>query len=405
MLYAGYDLQSRLLAPWLGAAATGSARAFDAHARTGSAAWRHVAAELEMAALTAITHERPDFGIGTVQDPDGRSCPVDSEVETTTPFCRLLRFRRAGGTALPRVLLVAPMSGHFATLLAGTLRTLLQDHEVYITDWLNARDIPPSAGRFGFTEYVRHLVDFMHHLGPPVHLMGVCQPTVACLAATALMAEDHDPAQPASVVLLAGPIDTRLSPTRVNQLAKEKPIEWFERELTHAVPFPSKGAGRRVYPGFVQLLAFMSMNRERHVQSFLAMRRHRIEGDDARADAIRDFYREYFAVMDLPAEFYLETVKSVFQDHDLPRGHLAVGDRRVDCRAIRRPFLLTVEGERDDICGIGQTLAAQDLCSRMPVYRKSHLLQAGVGHYGVFNGKRWERRIYPGVREFIASAH
>ena len=171
------------------------------------------------------------------------------------------------------------------------------------------------------------------------------------------------------------------------------------------MPFPLPGAGRRVYPGFVQLTAFMSMNRERHVQSFLAMRRHRLEGDDARADAIRDFYREYFAVMDLPAEFYLETVKSVFQDHDLPRGRLALNGRRVDCTAIRRPFLLTVEGERDDICGIGQTLAAQDLCSRMPMYKKSHLLQAGVGHYGVFNGKRWERRIYPAVREFIASAN
>ena len=299
------------------------------------------------------------------------------------------------------MLLVAPMSGHFSTLLSGTLRTLLQDHEVCLTDWINARDIAPACGRFGFDEYVLHLIRFLQTLGPPTHLVGVCQPTVACLAATALMATDQDDCQPASLVLMAGPIDTRQSPTRVNQMAQENPIAWFERNLISTVPAPCTGAGRRVYPGFVQLTAFMSMNQERHRQSFLALRDARVAGDHARADAIRDFYREYFAVMDLPAEFYLETVRAVFQEHDLPLGRMQVRGRPVDCSAIRRPFLLTIEGERDDICGIGQTLAAQDLCSRMPVYRKTHLLQPGVGHYGVFSGRRWERRIYPAVREFI----
>jgi polyhydroxyalkanoate depolymerase len=401
MIYAAYDAFARqgdLLRQWaaLGAELVGSAPLLP-----GAPAWRQLSANLEVMSLLGLTHTRPDFPLAPVTDARGEPRPILVDTVDETPFCRLLRFRKVGARDEPRVLLVAPMSGHFSTLLSGTLRTLLQDHEVCLTDWINARDIAPACGRFGFDEYVLHLIRFLQTLGPPTHLVGVCQPTVACLAATALMATDQDDCQPASLVLMAGPIDTRQSPTRVNQMAQENPIAWFERNLISTVPAPCAGAGRRVYPGFVQLTAFMSMNQERHRQSFLALRDARVAGDHARADAIRDFYREYFAVMDLPAEFYLETVRAVFQEHDLPLGRMQVRGRPVDCSAIRRPFLLTIEGERDDICGIGQTLAAQDLCSRMPVYRKTHLLQPGVGHYGVFSGRRWERRIYPAVREFI----
>jgi polyhydroxyalkanoate depolymerase len=411
MLYAAYDLLARATAPWRSMAtlfaemaAAGWPGAPGAPLAVAAGGWQRLAADLELLGLLGLTHERPDFPFATVAGPDGVERPVDVSVADETPFCRLLRFRRAGARDEPRVLLVAPMSGHFATLLSGTLKTLLQDHEVYLTDWINARDIAPGCGRFGLDDYVFHLVRFLRELGPPVHLMGVCQPTVACLAAAALMAQDNDPCQPASLVLMAGPIDTRHSPTKVNELARQQPIEWFERNLVTTVPPPAAGAGRRVYPGFVQLAAFMSMNTQRHADSMQRMRTLRLAGQHAAADAIRDFYREYFAVMDLPAEFYLETVESIFQSHDLPRGAMVIGGRKVECSAIRRPFLLTVEGERDDICGIGQTLAAQDLCSRMPVYRKTHLLAPGVGHYGVFSGRRWERRIYPAVRDFIASA-
>lgn len=404
MYYSGYEAVASVVRPLQQAAAWWSALAGSAHRVTSLDFLRALRADFEALAVTELTHRRPDFGLRYITDAAGKVHAVEEDVVLHTGFARLVRFRREGSARAPMVLLVAPMSGHFATLLCGTVRTLLRDHEVYLTDWLNARDISPSAGRFGFAEYVAHLMQFLRHLGPGTHLMGVCQPTVACLAAAALMAEEADPCQPATLILLAGPIDTRLSPTRVNDLARQRPIEWFDRNLVSEVPWPNRGAGRRVYPGVTQLAAFMSMNLERHQQALRQLREHRARGEHERADAIHDFYREYFAVMDLPAEFYLETVQRVFQDHELPRGTMHLAGRRVDCAAVRKPFLLTIEGERDDICGIGQTLAAQDLCSRMPGYKKSHHLQAGVGHYGVFNGKRWERRIYPVVREFIGAS-
>lgn len=403
MYYPGYELWARAVRPVQRAASRCSSLVLESHRQWQWQLLRSVGANLEAFGLAEVTHRRPDFDIHSVCDAAGELRAVTHDVVAKTPFAQLVRFRREGLPNAAKILLVAPVSGHFATLLNGTVKTLLRDHEVYLTDWLNARDIPVFHGRFGFAEYVQHLIDFLRGLGPGIHLMGVCQPTVACLAAAAVMAEDGDACQPASLILLAGPIDTRQSPTRVNQLAKEKPIDWFETRLVTTVPWPNGGAGRRVYPGVVQLLAFMNMNRERHIQAFNQLREHRANGDDEKANAIADFYREYFAVMDLPAEFYLETVEQVFQQHVLPKGLMELKGRRVDCAAIRKPFLLTIEGERDDICGIGQTLAAQELCSRMPGYKKSHHLQAGVGHYGVFNGKRWDRRIYPVVREFILS--
>ncbi|CAG4920533.1 hypothetical protein R69919_04834 [Paraburkholderia gardini] len=334
---------------------------------------------------------------------DGKTINVIEEVTVATPFCSLLHFRKDHAPALPqpRVLVIAPMSGHFATLLRGTVHTMLSEHDVYITDWHNPRDVPLSQGRFGFDEFVQTVIDFTEAVGEGVHLLAVCQPTVAALAAVALMAVDNNPAQPASMTLMAGPIDTRINPTRVNELAKSKPIEWFEQNLISAVPFGFAGASRRVYPGFVQLGAFMSMNLQRHMDSFATMHFERAKGDTKKADAIQIFYEEYFATMDLTADFYLETVDTVFQKHALPLHTLEVRGRRVDPSAIRRTALMTVEGEKDDICAVGQTLAAQDLCDKLRPYLKTHHVQTGVGHYGVFNGRRWERHIYPRVRSMI----
>lgn len=361
---------------------------------------RSLWAACEILSLARLTHHRPAFGIDSVVV-NGLPVQVSEEVVAQTPFCSLLHFRRHGVSGQPRVLLVAPMSGHFATLLRGTVQTMLADHDVYITDWHNPRDIPLFAGRFGFDEFVGHLITFLQELGGHTHLMAVCQPTVAALAAAALMAEDDDPAQPPSLTLMAGPIDARVNPTKVNELAMSRPIEWFESTLIGFVPLRFVGGLRRVYPGFVQLLAFMSMNLERHEQTLREMHALRSRGEHAKADAIQDFYVEYFATMDLTAEFYLETVSMVFQRFLLAQGLLDVGGRRVSTRAIRRTALLTVEGERDDICAIGQTMAAQDLCDSLHPYMRMHHVQTGVGHYGVFNGKRWEAQVYPLVRDTI----
>lgn len=366
--------------------------------------WRNLQAYHEVVALAGFTHKRPDFGIFEVATEAGDAAPVIEEAVTATPFCTLMRFSRAGASGDPRVLLVAPMSGHFATLLRGTIRTLLRDHEVYVTDWVNPRDIPLDAGDFRFEDFVQHIIDFIKFMGPQSHVVAVCQPTVPALAAVALMAQDNDPDQPASMTLMAGPIDTRISPTSVNEFATSKPIEWFRKKMISTVPRGLPGAGRRVYPGFVQLTAFMSMNLQRHQKAFADLFEHRAKGDDAKADQIRTFYEEYFAIMDLDAEFYLHTIETVFQKYALPEGNLYFKGRKVEPRAIKKTFLLTVEGEKDDICALGQTLAAQDLCSGLRPYMKSHHMQAGVGHYGVFNGKRWDNQIYPVVREHIRAS-
>jgi poly(3-hydroxybutyrate) depolymerase len=362
----------------------------------GHAPQRQLAAALEVMRLAEVTHRRPDWGIAAVGDE-----AVVEQVSETTPFATLRRFAKPGAPAQPKVLLVAPMSGHFATLLRDTVRTMLPDHDVHVTDWHSGRDVPLSAGRFGLDEYTEHLMRFLRTMGPGSHVVAICQPCVAALAATALMSEDEDPATPASLTLMAGPIDCRISPTAVNNLAVTKPISWFEKSLISRVPFPLRGAGRRVYPGFVQLSAFMSMNRQRHVDAFRDYYVNLVEQEHEKAEVTKAFYEEYMAVADLPAEFYLETVKLVFQDYALPRGELMWRRRRVDPSAIRRTALVTVEGERDDICAPGQTLAAQDLCSKLRPYMRTHYVQAGVGHYGVFSGRRWQNHIYPLLRDVI----
>jgi polyhydroxyalkanoate depolymerase len=361
---------------------------------------RLLASALETFANLTVTHARLPFGIKSVSVGD-HAIAVTEEVTTRTPFATLLHFRKEIETPQPRVLLVAPMSGHFATLLRPTVKTMLADHDVFITDWHNLRDVPHAEGRFDFDSFVDHVIAFLRVMGAGSHVVAVCQPCVPVLAAAALMAEDGDEARPRSMTLMAGPIDTRISPTKVNELAAQWPISWFEQNLIGRVPQRFKGAGRRVYPGFLQLAAFMSLNLERHLRSFADMVNARAASDMVKLEVLQSFYEEYFAVMDLPAEFYLETVKTVFQDNLLPLGKLEVHGRRISPKVIRHTALLTIEGERDDICGLGQTLAAQDLCSGLRHYMKWHHVQMGVGHYGIFSGRHWSNEVYPKVRDMI----
>ena len=398
MLYHAYQAQTDLMSP-LRLLAQGGSAALWLHQTEGSLL-RKASAAMEVFSRLRLTHARPAYGIRSVTVGE-REIPVTEEKVLTLPFGTLLRFRKEGVSSQPPVLLVAPLSGHFATLLRETVRTLLQDHDVYISDWHNARDVALRHGPFGLDDYIEHMMTFLRTIGPGAHVVAVCQPCVAALAATALLAEDGDPAQPRSLTLMAGPVDCRVNPTAVNELATSKPIEWFEKNLISHVPLPHAGYMRRVYPGFVQLSAFLSMNLERHKKSFVDLYQHLVEGDMDKANAIRLFYEEYFAVNDLPAEFYLETVEKVFQTYDLARGELTYRGRKVKPAAIRRTALMTVEGERDDICAIGQTVAAHDLCTGIRPYMKTHHIQTGVGHYGVFSGRKWNQQIYPRVREMI----
>jgi len=357
-------------------------------------------AAYELIARAGLTHERPPYGIDGITI-DNRDVAVTEEAVDVTPFGTLLHFKKDNLVAQPRVLLVAPLSGHFATLLRATVRTMLAEHDVFITDWHNARDVAPEHGCFGFDDYISHLIRFLEVIGPGAHVIAVCQPCVAALVAASVMAQADNPAQPHSMTLMAGPIDTRINPTKVNALAKSKPIDWFERHLIARVPHRYSGGSRQVYPGFVQLAAFMSMNIDRHIKAHRELYENLAKGEAAKAAQTKAFYDEYFAVLDLTAEFYLETVRLVFQEHALPIGALAYQNRKVEPRAIRRTTLFTVEGEKDDICAVGQTLAAHDLCSSLRPYRKRHHMQVGVGHYGVFSGKSWQQQIYPMVRNVI----
>jgi poly(3-hydroxybutyrate) depolymerase len=404
MLYDMYQAQADTLEPLRAWARRSAAlwRSVTPPAPYGIAA-RHMNAALDVFGYSGTTHKRPDYRIGDVMV-GNHLVPVTTEIVHATPFGSLLHFTKDTDRAQPKVLLVAPMSGHFATLLRNTVAVLLQDHDVYITDWHNARDVPVAAGRFGFDEYVTHIIEFLGVLGPRCHVVGVCQPTVAVLAAVSLMSEDDDPATPRSMTLMAGPIDTRRNPTRVNILAKTKEISWFEQKMIGVVPWRYRGAGRKVYPGFVQLAAFVSMNLDKHICAHIRQFRNLAAGDEAASGQHREFYDEYLAVMDLPAEFYLETVERIFMKHELAMGELTYRGRPVRPEAIKKTFVFTVEGERDDICGLGQTSAALDLCSTLRPVLKRHHVQTGVGHYGVFSGKRWAAEIYPRIREVIEFA-
>jgi polyhydroxyalkanoate depolymerase len=360
----------------------------------------HFSAALAMISRFELTHTRPDFGIGTVRV-GNRDVPVTEEVAVDLPFGKLLRFAKDVDTPQPRIMIIAPLSGHFSTLLAGTVRTMLSDHDVYITDWQNARDVPVSAGRFGVDDYVDYLIKFLDKIGPGAHVLAVCQPCVQTLAAVAVMSQTNHRATPISMTLMAGPIDPRESPTEVNELAVAKSLQWFENSLIHSVPSRFAGAGRKVYPGFIQLIAFMAMNMPRHTAAHRKLYNHLANGEEKEAEKIKTFYDEYFAVLDMTEEFYIETIDRVFQKAELAQGQFTYRGHKVDPSTIRKTALLTVEGGRDDICALGQTAAAHDLCSSLRPHLKRHHLQANVGHYGVFNGKRWEKEIYPVVRNMI----
>jgi poly(3-hydroxybutyrate) depolymerase len=404
MLYYAFQSFADLSEPMKAAARMGTAALSGPWASLGETVMgRNLSASYQLVSRIGLTQTRPSYQIDSVLV-GNEEVPVVEEAALELPFGTLLHFRKDMAAPQPRVLVVAPLSGHFATLLRNTVKTLLADHDVYITDWVNARDVSLDHGAFGFDDYVEYLMLFMRHLGPGVHMVAVCQPCVQALIATAIMAEDDDPAQPRSITLMAGPIDTRVNPTKVNDLAKGKPISWFERNLIARVPLRYKGAMRKVYPGFLQLTAFVSMNLDRHVKAHVDLQRAIADGDTVKAETTKNFYDEYFAVLDLAAEFYLETVRLVFQEHALPLGAITWKGRKVDPKAIRRTMLFTVEGERDDICAVGQTLAAHDLCTSLRPYRKRHHLQAGVGHYGVFSGKKWDGQIYPQVRNVILAS-
>ena len=401
MLYQAYQAHADIMWPvrrLAGMAARSVGEKLNGSARP--TIFGNLTAAYELIARAGLTHERPPYGIDSIAV-EGREVGISEHAADVTPFGTLLHFRKDPAIAQPRVLLVAPLSGHFATLLRATVRTMLPEHDVYITDWHNARDVALEHGRFGFDDYVAHLIRFLEKMGPGAHVVAVCQPCVAALVAASVMAQTDNPAQPSSMTLMAGPIDTRISPTKVNVLAKSRPIEWFEQQLIARVPYRYGGGGRQVYPGFVQLAAFMSMNIERHIKAHRELYENLANGDAAKAAQTKAFYDEYFAVLDLTAEFYLETVQLVFQDHALPLGALTYQNRKVEPAAIRRTGLFTVEGERDDICAVGQTLAAHDLCLSLRPCRKRHHMQPGVGHYGVFSGKTWEHQIYPMVKNAI----
>ncbi len=368
---------------------------------------RSIAAACEVFEGVTRRYGKPSFGIDQTTI-DGLSVPIEEEAVAHRPFGNLLHFRRdetrTGPLAHPKVLIIAPMSGHYATLLRGTVRAMVAEHDVYVTDWRDARNIPLVYGSFDFNDFVDYVIDFIRFLGPDTHVIAVCQPSVPALVATAVMARSEDPCQPLSLTLMGGPIDTRRNPTEVNELARSRDIAWFERNVITRVPWPNPGVLRRVYPGFIQLSGFMTMNLERHVEAHWELYQHLVEGDQDSAEQHRKFYEEYLAVMDLPAEFYLQTVETVFQKHDLPDRKLVHRGELVDCRLIKTTTLMTVEGEKDDICGIGQTEAAHDLCTGIPARNHHHYVQPAVGHYGVFNGTRWRTEIQPRIAKMIRGA-
>lgn len=365
---------------------------------------KQMAAGYELLHRLGKEYEKPDWNIDSVEV-DGESVAVSITACIEKPFCHLLRFDREHPKAQnqPTVLIVAPLSGHHATLLRDTVRTMLQTHNVYVTDWIDARMVPLSAGPFHLNDYVRYIIDFIDYLGPSTHVMAVCQPTVPVLAAVALMAQNNHPNPPKSLVLMGGPIDTRESPTQVNRLATTKPYSWFENNLIHRVPASYPGAGRRVYPGFLQHAGFIAMNPDRHMLSHYAFYQHLIKGQDNDAEAHKRFYDDYNAVLDMPAEFYLDTIQVVFQEYLLPRGLWNIDGDFIDLGAIQHSALLTIEGELDDISGQGQTHAAQRLCSGIPTHQKQQVTVDGSGHYGIFSGRRWRNIVYPQVRDFIAA--
>ena len=403
MFYQLYEMNHAAMAPFRAAAEmTRLAYRNPLNPLSYTAVGRSVAAGLEVFERVTRRYGKPAFNLPETTV-DGKAVAVTEKVVWSKPFCNLLHFERAlpaAHAADPKILIVAPMSGHYATLLRGTVEALLPSADVYITDWIDARMVPLTEGNFDLNDYIDYVIDIIHHLGPQTNVVAVCQPSVPVLAAVARMEAENDPLAPASMTLMGGPIDTRINPTAVNELAKNKPIEWFEDNVIMTVPWPQPGFMRPVYPGFLQLSGFMSMNLDRHMIAHKDFYLHLVKNDGEPAEKHRDFYDEYLAVMDLTAEFYLQTVEEVFIKHALPKGELLHRGKRVDTGAIRNVALLTVEGENDDISGVGQTRAAQTICTNIPADMRMHYMQPDVGHYGVFNGSRFRREIAPRIIAF-----
>lgn len=404
MLYESYELQRLALAPMHFFASNAlSVLDLPYNPLRQTPLGRVTAAMLDSVEYSTRRFGKPRFGhMETIID--GEPVPVVEDVVHARVWGKLKRFRRlADRPADPRLLIVAPMSGHFATLLRGTVGAFLPDHDVYITDWTDARVVPVGEEPFNLDDYIDHVIEFLQVLGPRTHVLAVCQPAVPVLAAVSLMNETRDPATPASMTLIGGPIDTREAPTAVNTFAKDHDMDWFHRHTIHAVPFGNPGAGRLVYPGFLQLAGFMAMNLDRHVEAHWQMFQHLVQGDGESLGSKRRFYEEYRSVMDLSADYYLQTIRAVFHEHLLPRGLLVSSDRLVDPAAIDQTALFTIEGERDDISGIGQTRAAHRLTPNLPERMRAHHEQEGVGHYGLFNGQRFRSEVAPRIKAFIAS--
>jgi len=410
MFYHWHEFGRSFLKPWT-LLAEANARAFspDNTWLSHLPGAERISAANELVYRVGKDYEKPEFGIHAVEI-DGRTCPVLEQEALVKPFCRLLRFKRYTDNSQnldtihtqPTVLLVAPLSGHHSTLLRDTVRTLLPDHKVYITDWVDARMVALEHGAFTLNDYVAYIEEFIHHIGTEnLHVISVCQPTVPVLAAVSLMAARGENT-PCSLVMMGGPIDTRQSPTSVNNLATQRPLSWFETTVIHPVPVNYPGKGRKVYPGFLQHLGFMAMNPERHLQSHWDFYQNLVKGDLDDAAAHRRFYDEYNAVLDMPAEYYLDTIKVVFQQHLLPTGNWVINGERVDPAKITKTALMTIEGELDDISGLGQTRAAHTLCTGVSEHNRAHLTVKGAGHYGIFSGRRWREQVYPEVRKFIA---
>ncbi len=406
MFYQLYEFNHAAMSPWRVAAdAMHVAYTHPLNPIAQTPAGRAMAAGLEVFERTTRRYTKPTFGLDeTVVN--SQKVRVHEEIVWRKPFCDLINFHRtlpSDQPKGPKILIVAPMSGHYATLLRGTVETLLPSADIYITDWIDARMVPKSDGSFDLDDYIDYIIDMLHTLGPDTHIMAVCQPSVPVLAAMAVMEKRGDPSTPRSMTLMGGPIDTRINPTAVNELAETKPIEWFRDNVVMKVPWPQPGFMRDVYPGFLQLSGFMSMNLDKHVLAQKEFFQHLVENDGDSAEKHRDFYDEYLAVMDLTAEFYLQTVETVFIEHALPKGTFTHRGERIDPKAIKNVALLTVEGENDDISGVGQTRAAHDLCTNIPDTMRQHYLQPHVGHYGVFNGSRFRAEIAPRILDFMRS--
>ena len=404
MFYQFYELNHAAMAPFRAAAdAMRIAYRNPMNPLSYTTAGRAMAAGFEVFERATRRYGKPSFDLPTTEI-DGQTVSISEKTVWSKPFCNLVHFERglpAGSRQDPKILIVAPMSGHYATLLRGTVERMLPAGEVYITDWIDARMVPLSEGRFDLDDYIDYIIEMLHHLGPDTHVIAVCQPSVPVLAAIAVMEEDKDPMAPSTMTLMGGPIDTRINPTAVNQLAQEKPIEWFRDNVIMPVPWPQPGMMRSVYPGFLQLSGFMSMNLDRHVNAQKEFYMHLVKNDGEPAEKHREFYDEYLAVMDLTAEFYLQTVETVFIKHALPKGEMTHRGRKVDTTKITNAALLTVEGENDDISGVGQTHAAQTICTNIPDSMRMHYIQPDVGHYGVFNGSRFRREIAPRILDFM----